>query len=515
MTNELVGGRALMVVGTCSNAGKSVLVAALCRIFARRGLRVAPFKAQNMSLNSGVTPEGHEIARSTCVQAEAAGIEPHVDMNPVLLKPEGARRSQVVLCGRPRGHLEASSWMERKQIFWQEITAGLDRLRQRYDLVVCEGAGSPAEINLAAGDVANLRVAVYAEAPALLVGDIDRGGVFASLLGTMMLLSPEQRERVGGFVINKLRGDPALIGDGPDQLRQRAFGVPTLGIVPFLPDLGLAEEDSVALEERVRRGRRRPAVGEPRIEIAVIRLPHLANFDDFDALTQEPGVALRFVERAEDLGEPHAVILPGTKTTLADLNWLRETGLAAAVDDRAGAGAQVVGICGGFQMLGAELSDPEGVEAEVGSRAEGLGLLPLHTAFVAEKRTRRVRARCLPGPGPLAGVGGLEVRGYEIHMGRSTSASTAPPLFQIEDDPIRAEAKGDGAFQPSGRVWGTYLHGLFDNDDFRHRWLEGLGWEHRGQAFDREAAYDRLADHFETHLDLEAIERLVWPEGRP
>lgn len=503
--NGAAEARALMVVGTCSNAGKSVTVAALCRIFARRGYRVAPFKAQNMSLNAGVTPEGHEIARSTCVQAESAGVAPHVDMNPVLLKPEAERRSQVVLAGRPCGHIEAANWQARKDVFWRQITTSLDRLRRRFDLVLFEGAGSPAEINLAAGDVSNLRVAAYARAPALLVGDIDRGGVFASLLGTMMLLEPSQRRLVKGFVINKLRGDPKLLGDGLDMLRERAFGVPTLGVVPFLPDLGLAEEDSVALDSVSFD----PPAGNCDVELAVVRFPRISNFDDLDPLMQEPGVHLRWVDRGERLGRPAAVILPGTKSTLADLEWLRSVGLASEIVAAAEAGTGVVGLCGGYQMLGAELADPEGVEAAPGSRAPGLGLLPRRTVFAAEKRTRLARARWLAAPGPLATLAGLEVRGYEIHMGSSEpTAPDSPSLLQLDADGDGVPRQ-DGCADASGRIWGSYLHGLFDNDGFRHAWLAGLGRAGEGRVFDRQAAYDRLADHFEAHLDLDAIEHMI------
>ena len=524
-------GRALMVVGTCSDAGKSILVTALCRIFARRGLRVAPFKAQNMSLNSAVTPEGHEIARSTCVQAEAAGLLPHVDMNPVLLKPEAQTRSQVVLAGRATGFIEASNWQTRKDRFWAEITASLDRLRQRFDLVILEGAGSPAEINLAAGDVTNLRVACYADAPALLVGDIDRGGVFASLYGTVLLLEPEQQKRVQGFVINKLRGDAELLAEGPEMLRQKT-GVPTLGVVPFLRDIGVAEEDSVALDRLTAAGHPR-AVPPGATDLAVIRFPHLANFDDFDPLLIEENVHLRWVEDAEQLGRPAAVILPGTKTTLHDLAWLRSSGLAPRILELAAAGTQIVGLCGGYQMLGRELSDPEGVEAEAGSEAPGLGLLDRRTLFVAEKRTRRVQATCRSAPGPLAALEGLSVMGYEIHMGLSEPQNPDSTLFQLHGltpeesspksrssddfsapDPLRNGSWAEGAYSMDGHVWGTYLHGLFDNDPFRHGWLRSLGWKSRGRAFDRQAAYDRLADHFESHLDMDAIEALIGPLDR-
>ncbi len=499
-------GRALMVVGTHSDAGKSVLVTALCRIFAQQGYRVAPFKSQNMSLNAGVTPEGHEIARSTYVQAEAAGIAPHVDMNPVLLKPEADCRSQVVLDGRPWGHVGSGNWFETKALFWQHITAAFDRLRARSDLVVIEGAGSPAEINLMATDVANLRVAGHARAPALLVGDIDRGGVFAALLGTMMLLEPEQRDLVRGFVINKMRGDPRLLGDGLEQLRQRAFGVPTLGVIPFLPDLGIAEEDGVTLSKQA--DWHRPAE-DGELDVCVVQLPHIANFDDFDPLAGEPGVRLRYVRDVEELGTPAAVILPGSKATMSDLAWLEDKGLAAAVVALARRRVPVVGICGGFQMLGEELRDPEGVEARLGAVSDGLGLLPLRTCFAGEKRTVRVRATWRAEVEELASLSGAEVSAYEIHMGRTevTDSTDASPVFRL-DAPYAD--RHDGACSVDGLVWGTYFHGVFDNDAFRHGWLRTLGWDLQGRSFDRQPAYDRLADHVRAHLDLEALNRIVW-----
>ncbi|MEM7586243.1 MAG: cobyric acid synthase [Acidobacteriota bacterium] len=490
-------GAALMVVGTHSDAGKSILVTALCRIFAQQGVRVAPFKSQNMSLNAGVTPEGHEIGRSTCAQAEAAGVAPHVDMNPVLIKPEAECRSQVVLEGRPWGRIEAGNWHELKALFWQHITAAFDRLRARYELVIMEGAGSPAEINLMANDNANLRVAQHADAPAILVGDIDRGGVFASLLGTVSLLEPAQRELVKGFVINKMRGDPRLLGDGPERLRERAFGIPTLGVIPYLPDLGIAEEDSVALARPARQDD-----SDAEIDLAVVQLTHVANFDDFDPLAREPGVRLRYVASVEELGTPSAVLLPGTKTTLADLAWLRDTGLAEAVVTLARRGVPVVGICGGFQMLGSELSDPEGSEAAPGAIDQGLGLLPVNTRFASDKRTVQVEATWR-APAP-AGLAGISVRGYEIHMGQSETLGLEPAFR------LAGSNQPDGACSADGRIWGTYLHGLFDNDAFRHAWLRTLGWTHEGRCFDREPAYDRLAAHVRDHLDLAALETIIW-----
>nr|WP_290668376.1 cobyric acid synthase [Ardenticatena sp.] len=486
----------LMIQGTHSNAGKSLMVTALCRIFARRGLRVAPFKAQNMALNSFVTPEGAEIGRAQAVQAEAAGIAPHVDMNPILIKPEGDGVSQLVLNGRPYTRLHAGNFYALKAELWPHVTAALDRLRARFDLVIAEGAGSPAEINLKAGDIVNMRVARYANAPVLLVGDIDRGGVFAALVGTMVLLEPEERALVKGFIINKFRGDLRLLGDGLEMLRERAFGVPTLGVVPFLPNLRIADEDSVALETR-------RITGEGDIEIVVVQLPRISNFDDFDALAAEPGVRVRFIQHADEIGSPHALILPGSKATIADVQWLYETGIATRVQALAADGIPVVGICGGYQMLGQWLEDTDGVEAPAGTRVAGLGLLPTETRFAREKATFQVRISGCQGT-LFEGI--HNAHGYEIHMGRTQSAR---PLFRLKRSSSGEEVL-DGAVH--GHVWGTYVHGLFDNVHVRQRWLRTLGWRAQGKspAADwREYEYDRLADHVAAHVDIEAIARLV------
>jgi adenosylcobyric acid synthase len=501
--------RTVMILGTHSNAGKSILVTALCRIFAQEGYRVAPFKAQNMALNAGVTPEGHEIGRATIAQAEAAGVPPHVDMNPVLLKPEGHRRSQVVLNGRAYTHIEAENWLSMKQLLWPHITAALDRLRARNDLVIMEGAGSPAEINLKEGDVVNMRVAQYANSPVLLVGDIDRGGVFAALAGTMLLLEPEERELVKAFVINKFRGDVSFLGNGLQMLQARAYNTPTLGVIPYLPEIGIAAEDSVTLDERREAGEARGAENSSSmVDIAVIRLPRTSNFDDFDPLAAEPGVQLRYVERPDELGNPAAIILPGSKMTLDDLTWLREIGLADYITTLAGQQTPVVGICGGYQLLGQSLFDPDGIEAEPGTRAPGLGLLPVETAFAGDKHTVQVQATLQTEIGPLAGLRGTPIRGYEIHMGRSRPIdSTADRLCQI--GPF-ADGHLDGVLTAEGRIWGTYLHGIFDNDALRHAWLRSLGWQETGQSFDREVAYNRLADHVRAHLDMDALRQIIW-----
>ena len=498
-----MAAKTLMVMGTHSNVGKSVLVTALCRIFARAGVRVAPFKAQNIALNAGVTPEGHEIGRSTFLQAEAAGVAPRAEMNPLLIKPEGAH-SQIVLEGRYFGRMDAANWQSLKPMLWSRITACFDRLREDYDLLVLEGAGSPAEINLKEGDMVNLGIARHARAPVLLVGDISLGGVFAALVGTMVLFEPEERELVRGFILNKLHGDPRLLGDAPERLRERAFGVPTLGVIPFLPDVGVGAEDAAALADRPSSS----PDGEGEVTIAVIRLPYIANFDDFDTLTAERGVAVRFVERAEELEGVAAVVLPGTKSTLADLAWLRRSGLADRILRLAAAGMPVAGICGGYQMLGRMLRDPEGVEAEAQTEAPGLALLDLETTFAGVKHTEQVEAVLRASTGPFAALAGTRVRGYEIHMGRSRALGAGPAALCE----VGAGGDGrrlDGAVSETGAVWGTYLHGIFDNDALRHSWLRSLGWRSAGRTHDRLRAYDRLADHVEAHLDMAALERIL------
>ena len=489
-----------MIVGTHSNAGKSLVVTALCRIFAQDGWRVAPFKAQNMALNAYVTREGHEIGRAQVSQAEAAGVAPHVEMNPILLKPEGNSTSQIVLNGRPYARLVATNFYQRKAELWPHVTAALDRLRAKYDLVIIEGAGSPAEINLKAGDIVNMRVAKYANAPTLLVGDIDRGGVFAALVGTMVLLEPDERALIRAFIINKFRGDISLLGDGLRMLQERAFDTPTLGVIPFLRDLRLADEDGVALDSA------QTTVSEgAQLDIAVMRVPHTSNFDDFDALAAESGVSVRWVSRSEQWGTPDVVILPGTKTTLNDLAWLRERGLAQKVVHHAEQGGVVVGICGGLQMLGRHISDPDGTEAAAGSEADGLALLPIETVFIPGKTTYQTIADVTNGP-----FSGERVRGYEIHAG-DTKGGT--PLLQLKQRGTATVEQYDGAISADGRVWGCYLHGIFDNAAFRRRWLRSLGWQapdNDGHDVDwREAEYDRLAAHVRGHLDMDALYEMI------
>jgi adenosylcobyric acid synthase len=376
--------RTLMIQGTASDVGKSILVTALCRIFAQEGLRVAPFKAQNMALNAAVTSDGGEIGRSQATQARAARIEPTVDMNPILLKPEAGMRSQVIVRGKVWRTLPWREYYDQRGALLDTIAGSLETLRAAHDLVIIEGAGSPAEINLKRGDIVNMRVAALADAPVLLAGDIDRGGVFAALLGTLELLEPDERARVRGLLINKFRGDVSLLQPGLDFIAQRT-GVPVVGVIPHLPRLGLAEEDSVALD-------RRPGAADSPVllDIAVIHLPQISNFDDFDPLAAEEGVRVRFVRERAELGTPDLLILPGTKSTIADLRELRARGLGTAIVALARAGVPTIGICGGYQMLGEAIEDPHRVESDEAALA-GLALLPLRTVFAREKTTDRAR----------------------------------------------------------------------------------------------------------------------------
>ena len=386
-------GRVLMIQGTSSSAGKSLLVAALCRIFARRGVRVAPFKAQNMSNNAAVCADGAEIGRSQALQALAAGVEPTADMNPILLKPEADTVSQVIVNGRPWKRLAARDYFATKQTLWPVVTQSLNRLREVYELIVIEGAGSPAELNLRNVEIVNMSVARYCEAPVLLVGDIERGGVFAQLLGTLWLLPAEERRLVRGLLVNKFRGDASLFDDGRTMLEERG-GVPVLGVIPWLAGLDLPEEDAEVLSRQSAHSLTNDA-----LDIAVIRLPRISNFDDFAPLAAEPNVRVRYVDSLARLGNPSAIILPGTKSTLADLAWLQEAGLAERIFALAAQGTPIVGICGGYQMLSQTLSDPEQVESNVTDML-GLGLLPTTTVFAPHKETHQVRDRARRSPLP-------------------------------------------------------------------------------------------------------------------
>lgn len=495
--------KVLVVLGTSSSAGKSLLVTALCHVYARRGIRVAPFKAQNMSNNAAVCADGAEIGRAQAVQALAAGITPTVDMNPILIKPEADARSQVIVMGRPWQTLSARGYYVNKQMLWQVITSSLDRLRADYDLVIVEGAGSPVEMNLKLGDLVNMAVAHYAQAPVLLIGDIDRGGIFAQLLGTLWLLSTSELALVRGLVVNKFRGDLSLFADGVQILEEKG-GVPVLGVLPYLHDLYIPEEDAVALENLapVQTGTAKV------VDIVVIHLPRISNFDDFDPLAAEPGVQVRYVDAADALGQPDAIILPGTKSTTADSAWLRATGLADAVVQYAAAGGVVVGICGGYQMLGRVVHDVAGVEGET-AVCPGLNLLPIETSFAAHKATYQAAATIDGGPGWLAALTGERVVGYEIHMGQTVSPTT---WLTIGERNGRFVTVPDGAVNENGRIWGCYLHGLFANVALRRAWLAELGWSNTATANDDlfAASLTRLADTVEAALDMAQLEAIIW-----
>ena len=491
--------KAIMVVGTTSHAGKSFLTAALCRILARRGWRVAPFKGQNMALNAYVTSVGGEIGYAQAVQAWAAGVAPRVEMNPILLKPQGDMTSQVIIKGKVVGKTKASEYYE--QYFkpgWQAIEDSLYRLSTEFDLAVCEGAGSPAEINLKHRDLTNMRVARHLNAPTLLVVDIDRGGAFAHVVGTLELLEPEERSLIKGVVINKFRGTRSLLDSGITWLEERTE-IPVVGVIPWSDQIFPAE-DSLDLFER------RSPKRDREIQIAVIRLPRISNFTDFDPLEAEPTVSIKYVSLKESLGYPDAVIVPGSKTTIADLIALQKSGMAEQLQAYAAAGGTVLGICGGFQILGQSLSDPEGIEGEDGYYL-GLNLLPLKTVILPHKVARQ---RQVTSQYPQAG---LPVAGYEIHLGRSRlvepqdkkSKSSYQPMF---DD------SGLGVVDDSQSIWGCYLHGLFDNGPWRRAWLNNLR-QKRGLSSlptgianyreQREAMLNSLANLVEANLDLTPV----------
>lgn len=518
----------LMLQGTASDVGKSLLTAAVCRILLQDGFRVAPFKSQNMSLNSYVTPDGKEIGRAQGMQADACRIAATTDMNPILLKPKKDMVSQVVVHGKPFRDLDARTYRERYLPEAEAVVKeALHRLRQTCDMVVIEGAGSPAEVNLKDRDIVNMRLAGWADAPVLLVSDIDRGGVFASIVGTLDILTPEERARVKGFIINKFRGDVTLLKPGIDWLEART-GKPVLGVIPYLPDLGLEDEDSASLDRKLSAAGGNASSGErpddaPVLDIAVIRHPRLSNFTDIDPLLYEPDVRVRFVTTAAEFGKPDAIIVPGSKNTVDDLLFLRETGLDREIQTLAARDGWVVGICAGYQMLGTRLLDPDLVESDLPELA-GLGLFPAETVFASDKRTVRVEGRTTLYAG--SGDAGFRITGYEIHMGRTTFLEPVRSVCKVRpcEEAVHASTledeagfSADGVVSAGGRQWGTYLHGILHNDDFRRAFLNqiraGKGWEPLPAALRfqerREAALDRLADHVRRHLDMQRIYEIV------
>ena len=482
----------IMIQGTMSGAGKSLLVTALCRIFLQDGLRIAPFKSQNMALNSCLTPEGLEMGRAQAAQAEAAGLECDVRMNPILLKPSSDMGSQLIVNGEVRGQYEAREYFRMKRSLIPEILEAYRSLEAENDIIVIEGAGSPAEINLREDDIVNMGLAELVNAPVLLAGDIDRGGVFAQLYGTIALLQPEERSRVIGTVINKFRGDPELLKPGLQQLEELT-GVPVLGVVPWIR-ADLDDEDSLAPRLKQKKTNRL-------LDVAVIRLPHISNFTDFSPLEEHPALGLRYVERRSELGTPDLIVLPGTKSTMDDLLWLRRNDLEKAIQ-QAATQTPILGVCGGYQMLGCEICDPEGVENS--GSLEGLGLLPCRTRFHLQKTRRRCEAQVLAEP-----FRGARLEAYQIHMGQ-TDREGAEPFCRLTDGSC------DGAVK--GLVFGTYLHGLFDSGELVEKlasWLaarKGLSIKAcsvGSRAAYRQKQYDLLADAIRESLDMKAIYRAM------
>ena len=479
----------IMIQGTMSNAGKSLLCAGLCRIFRQDGYRVAPFKSQNMALNSFITKAGGEMGRAQVVQAEAAGIDPDVRMNPILLKPTTDVGSQVIVNGVVQGNMRAMEYYKRKREYIPAVMEAYSSLAAENDILVIEGAGSPAEINLKQEDIVNMGLARLVDAPVLLVGDIDRGGVFAQLYGTVALLEPEERARIKGTVVNKFRGDRKILEPGIAML-EKLCGVPVAGVIPYT-HVDIDDEDS--LSERFTRDRTRKAV-----DIAVIRLPRISNFTDLSPFERYENVSVRYVEKPSELHDPDLIVLPGTKSTISDLIWLREGGLEASVKKAAAAGTPIFGICGGYQMLGTRVSDPQQVEAAGVTEITGLELLPMETVFAGQKVQRQTEGTFSDAPGLLSCLNGLHYAGYEIHMGRSTEQ--LPPVIG------------------QGNVYGSYIHGIFDAPGVSDALLAALA-QKKGidpkslGSFDREAyrqqQYDRLADAVRGGLNMELVYKIL------
>lgn len=502
--------QAIMLQGTASDVGKSVLVAGLCRIFHQDGLRTAPFKSQNMALNSGITPDGKEMGRAQIFQAEAAGIAPDVRMNPILLKPTSDRKAQVVLMGEVATDMDAVSYHEYKPRLREQILSIYTSLAQEYEVIVLEGAGSPAEINLRDRDIVNMGMASMAQCPVILVADIDRGGVFASIYGTLALLHDHERARVKGVIINKFRGDVALLYSGIEQI-EALTGVPVLGVMPWL-DVCLEDEDGVALQQgKYLRTDKRD------IDIAVVHLPHMANFTDFNALAAQPDVRVRYVRQPEEMSATDLIILPGSKNTLGDLRWLRESGMAHAIVQAHRQNIPVMGICGGYQMLGETIIDE--VESGLGTQP-GLALLSTVTQFAQRKTTTQVTATITTLPGWLNVASDLTVDGYEIHMGETRLNGDCLPVMQLQKNNQRI---ADGAVTRDGLVFGTYLHGLFDNDAFARAVINGLrtrkGLIPLDPAFQyaqyKSRQFDLLAEAMRKHIDIEKIYTIMQQHQEP
>lgn len=506
--------RTIMIQGTMSNAGKSLIVAGLCRILKQDGFRVAPFKSQNMALNSYITEEGLEMGRAQVVQAEAAGVKPEAAMNPILLKPTNDTGSQVIVNGISIGNMPARQYFAYKKKLIPEILKAFDHLSRAYDIIVIEGAGSPAEINLKQDDIVNMGMAKMADCPVLLVGDIDRGGVFAQLYGTVMLLEPEERERIAGLIVNKFRGDKTILDPGLAMIEE-TLNIPVTGVVPYMK-VDIEDEDSL--------GTHLMGTGKTEhtaVDIAVIRFPRISNFTDFQIFFSMPEVQLRFVEKEKDLGNPDLIILPGSKNTTEDLLWMRQNGLEASVFKLHASGIPVFGICGGFQMLGESLADPEGVETQaVQSPVRGMGLLPVHTVFGKEKTRTRVTGKLLDVGGMFFELSGLEVEGYEIHMGETYGAVNT--LTSVREYQSGAKTmKMDGC--QGENVYGTYLHGFFDREPIAQRMVKALRRKkglpdspEEGISYEdyKEEQYNRLAEYLRESLDMEKIYEIMGLEQK-
>ena len=479
----------IMIQGTMSNAGKSLLAAGLCRIFRQDGYRVAPFKSQNMALNSFITKTGAEMGRAQVVQAEAAGIEPDVRMNPILLKPTTDVGSQVIVNGQVQGNMRAMEYYRRKREFIPAVMEAYNSLAREYDILVIEGAGSPAEINLKATDIVNMGLAELVDAPVLLVGDIDRGGVFAQLYGTIALLEPREQQRIKGTIVNKFRGDRAILQPGIDIL-EKICGVPVAGVIPYT-HVDIDDEDSLSTRFHTGDGRKD-------IDIAVVKLPRISNFTDVSPLERFESVSVRYIERPDQLHQPDMILLPGTKSTIADLLWLRQSGLEAAICQQAARGCIVFGICGGYQMLGTSIRDPLGVEAAGVTEVKGMGLLPMDTVFQGEKVQQQTGGVFGTISGPLHSLSGMAYTGYEIHMGRS--GQQLPPLVS------------------RGNVYGSYIHGIFDGAGIAQAVIGDLA-ARKGidpgtlTVFDperyKQEQYDKLADAVRGGLDMDFVYRVL------
>ena len=514
--------KAIMVQGTGSDVGKSILVCALCRIFHQEGLSVAPFKAQNMSLNSYVTLDGKEMGRAQVAQAEAAGLQPAVEMNPILLKPTGNNGSQVITMGRPLRHMTASEYYQNKNMMLDIAKKAYERLKEQYDIIVIEGAGSPSEINLKDNDIVNMKIAEIADAPVLLMTDIDRGGAFAWIVGTLELLTNEERQRICGVIINKFRGDMEILKSGVNMLEKK-INKPVLGVIPYFNDIRIDNEDSVCLENNDYKSKSvNSKPDKASIDIVVVRLPRISNFTDFDILKREKDVRLRFVDSAKSLGKPDLIILPGTKNTIGDLKAIKENGIADTIVNFANEGTMVIGICGGYQMLGNEINDPENTESNI-SQINGLGLLNAITFFKPEKDTYQIKARMYNQAGVRAGniFNNIkcDINGYEIHMGETKLLNGISPFLRITERSGKGVSMADGAVSNNGNVIGTYVHGILDNDEFRLGLINYLR-ENKGISpllrdeliiakREKEEQYNRLADLVRKHIKMDMIYKYI------